>query len=362
MCKTSLNFHVVSFRCCGFLWGLLTLLTIMLAPAISVAQQPTPTLAPGEFIASTIEDIVGIWETRYIGAVAYMQYEADGTFKLAGSLENLHKGVIGIRGRVWFEGTVLYVKDPYGQGMYEARVQKEENTPIHLTLIEIDDPNAERAKDWTAGMTWIASSLQAEVKEEIPPEKLDVHYLMYLPKQYEEEQKTWPLLLFLHGGGQHEPPPNLLKQGKNFPLIIVAPLMSIPNWSADVVDPILNEVTAQYRVDEDRIYVTGLSVGGFGTWTLALAYPDRFAAIAPLCGGGEPEKVASIRHLPVWVFHGAKDDVIPIARAQEMVDALESVGGNVTFTIYPEAGHDIWTETYDNPELYEWFLKHQRGK
>lgn len=129
------------------------------------------------------------------------------------------------------------------------------------------------------------------------------------------------MLLFLHGGGEDEPPPELIEQGKKFPFIIVAPLMDIPNWSGEVVDGVLNEVATQYQIDEDRIYVTGLSIGGFGTWTVALAYPKRFAAIAPIAGGGDPELVdESVKHLPVWVFHGAEDDSIPLERAQEMVN------------------------------------------
>ena len=103
-------------------------------------------------------------------------------------------------------------------------------------------------------------------------------------------------------------------------------------------------------------------MGGYGTWALALKYPHRFAAIAPICGAGNPVLARTIKHLPIWVFHGAKDKVVPIKHSQDMVDALKEVGGNVKFTIYPEAGHDSWTETYNNPELYEWFLKQSRKK
>ena len=103
-------------------------------------------------------------------------------------------------------------------------------------------------------------------------------------------------------------------------------------------------------------------MGGFGTWALAVRQPRRFAAIAPICGGGIPHTTGCIAHLPVWVFHGAKDEVVLLKESQDMVDALERFGGNVRFTVYPEAAHDSWTETYDNPELYEWLLKHRRGE
>jgi predicted peptidase len=108
--------------------------------------------------------------------------------------------------------------------------------------------------------------------------------------------------------------------------------------------------------------VTGLSMGGFGTWQLACEYPQRFAAIAPVCGGGEPGLASRIAHLPVWVFHGAKDTVVPLERSQEMVTALKQAGGEPTLTVYPDAGHDSWSATYANPELYDWFLAHTRRK
>ena len=109
---------------------------------------------------------------------------------------------------------------------------------------------------------------------------------------------------------------------------------------------------AKYAVDVDRIYLTGLSMGGYGTWRLATAYPERFAAIVPICSGGDPEKVGRLKDMPIWVFHGAKDTVVSPEQSEKMVDALKAVGGNVRFTLYPDAAHDSWTQTYDNPELY----------
>ncbi|RPI70147.1 MAG: phospholipase, partial [Ignavibacteriales bacterium] len=131
-------------------------------------------------------------------------------------------------------------------------------------------------------------------------------------------------------------------------------------WSISDLDVLLNEITDEYKVDKKRIYVTGLSMGGFGTWELAIKYPDRFAAIAPVCGGGNSRLAGILKDLPVWVFHGAKDNVVPLKNSEEMVEALEKVGGNVKFTVYPDATHDSWTETYNNPELYEWFLNQSR--
>ena len=103
-------------------------------------------------------------------------------------------------------------------------------------------------------------------------------------------------------------------------------------------------------------------MGGFGTWEMAADYPDRLAAIVPICGGGEPFWAGVIREIPVWAFHGAMDDVIPLNRSELMVDAIRRAGGKPKLTVYPEAGHDSWTLAYDNPELYTWLLEQSRKK
>ncbi len=195
-------------------------------------------------------------------------------------------------------------------------------------------------------------------------------YLLYLPEGYAGDSRKWPLLLFLHGRGEWgrdlekvkvHGPPKLIAAGKSFPFIVVSPQSPEGEWwSTEMLNGLLDEMVRNYRVDEDRIYVTGLSMGGFGTWALAQRYPHRFAAIAPICGGGNPAEACAINHLPVWVFHGAKDTVVPLEYSQTMVKALERCGGKVKFTVYPEAGHDAWTETYENPELYEWLLAQKR--
>lgn len=198
-------------------------------------------------------------------------------------------------------------------------------------------------------------------------------YLLHLPSDYaKSRRKRWPLLLFLHGSGERgsdikkvkvHGPPKLIEQGKDFPFIVVSP--QCPDgrwWDVDVLSALLDSVSKTHRVDKDRIYCTGLSMGGFGTWSLAQAFPDRFAAIAPICGGGDPKQVASLGQLPIWVFHGGKDPVVSVERANDMVNALKAIGSNVKLTVYPEAGHDSWTVTYDNPELYDWLLAQKRAR
>jgi predicted peptidase len=196
-----------------------------------------------------------------------------------------------------------------------------------------------------------------------------MNYLLYLPKDY-AQQDSWPLLLFLHGAGERgddlervkvHGPPKLIAAGKEFPFIVVSPQCpSNQWWQPHELTALLDDIVEKCKVDQNRIYVTGLSMGGYGTWSLAGFSPDRFAALAPICGGGDPRTVRRFSRVPVWVFHGAKDSVVPLAASEEMVEALKKANGNVKFTVYPEANHDSWTEAYNDPELYKWLLEQKR--
>jgi len=201
---------------------------------------------------------------------------------------------------------------------------------------------------------------------------VDCNYLLYLPADYgKDTKKKWPIIMFLHGAGERgnrievlrkQGLPKMIAQGKSFDFIIVSPQCPNDIWwpeQTDVLINLLDDIEKNYRVDTDRVYLTGLSMGGFGTWTLAERYPQRFAAIAPICGGSERYAAYRLKKVPVWAFHGAKDNTVPLARSQEMVNAVKKAGGDAKLTIYPEAEHDSWTETYNNPELYEWFLSHR---
>jgi len=200
--------------------------------------------------------------------------------------------------------------------------------------------------------------------------KGQLKYLLHLPKDYDQKE-SWPLMLFLHGIGERgenldrvklHGPPKLIAAGKEFPFIVVSPQCPGDRWwKPEDLSALLDEIVGKYKVDKDRIYVTGLSMGGFGTWSLAAFSPDRFAALVPICGGGDPNTAARLAHVPIWVFHGAKDPVVPFKRSEEMVAALKKANGNVKFTVYPEAGHDSWTEAYNNPELYDWLLQQKRA-
>jgi len=200
--------------------------------------------------------------------------------------------------------------------------------------------------------------------------KVACRYLLYLPKGYEGGRKRWPLLLFLHGAGERgrdldlvkkHGPPRLIAEGHDLPFIVASP--QCPGnqwWSSDVLNALLDDLAANCRVDESRVYLTGLSMGGYGTWGLACEHPERFAAVAPICGGGNRLLAHRLKDVPVWAFHGAKDDAVPLAESEKMANALKACGGRVKLTVYPDAGHDSWTATYANPELYKWLLKHRR--
>lgn len=207
-------------------------------------------------------------------------------------------------------------------------------------------------------------------------QKIYLKYLLYLPKDYDpHSEKRWPLILFLHGAGERGNDleivkrngiPKIAEQENNLPFIAVSPQCpenSVWEDHFTALDILLEEIAQKYKIDEDRLYLTGLSMGGYGTWDLAMMFPERFAGIVPICGGSAyPHSVELLTNLPIWVFHGAKDDIVPVEESQVLVNALTKLGSNVRFTVYPEAGHDSWTETYNNPELYAWLLRQKRDQ
>ncbi|MBI5730323.1 MAG: prolyl oligopeptidase family serine peptidase [Ignavibacteriales bacterium] len=202
-------------------------------------------------------------------------------------------------------------------------------------------------------------------------QQVSINYLLYLPKDYKGRDK-YPVMMFLHGSGERgnnlelvekHGPPKLINQGKDFPFIVVSPQCPLGiRWKTNELIALLDDIIKNYNVDENRIYITGLSMGGYGTWKLANEIPERLAAIIPICGWGDTWTICEIGDLPVWAFHGAKDNVVDPRKSQELVDALKACNGNAKLTLYPEANHDSWTQTYDNPEIYEWLLKQTKDQ
>jgi predicted peptidase len=210
------------------------------------------------------------------------------------------------------------------------------------------------------------SNRQAVVTATVTVQK-EYRYLHYLPPGYEADPtRRWPLILFLHGAGERGDDiemikkhglPKLIAQGKDFPAVVISPQCPVGEWwNVVILDALVDKIAREERIDRDRIYVTGLSMGGFGTWALAIHNPDRYAAILPICGGGEIQRAWAIARIPAWTFHGDLDPTVPIARSQQMVDALKAAGGSPRFTVYPGYHHDSWTVTYENPEIYEWLF------
>ena len=216
----------------------------------------------------------------------------------------------------------------------------------------------------------------------LPPEvadrtdNLNDRFWLYLPKRYKQasKEKPMPLIIYLHGSSRRgrdvaEVKANglapLMDKRDDFEFVVVSPQALSKHpwqtcWQPDDLIILLVHLLTNYHLDPTRVYLTGLSMGGYGTWAAIEKHADHFAAAAPICGGGDPATAKGIGKLPVWAFHGDDDRVVSVERSQEMVDAIKAAKGNAKLTIYPGVGHDSYTRTYANPKLYEWFLKHKR--
>ncbi len=218
--------------------------------------------------------------------------------------------------------------------------------------------------------------------QKLPPEiaaktkNLNEQFWLYLPKSYERASKTepMPLIIYLHGSSRRgrdveQVKANglapLMDKRDDFEFVVVSPQALSKHswqrcWQPDDLIILLDHLLATYHIDPKRVYLTGLSMGGYGTWAAIEKHADRFAAAAPICGGGDPASAKSIGKLPVWAFHGEDDRVVSVERSREMVTAIETAKGNARLTVYPGVGHDSYTRTYADPKLYQWFLKHKR--
>jgi predicted peptidase len=198
-------------------------------------------------------------------------------------------------------------------------------------------------------------------------------YVVFLPTGYGDGRR-WPTILFLHGKGERGTDnqkqitvglaPAIRKRVDRFGFIVVFP-QAVENWSQKGPDlpraaAILDAVEKEYAVDASRVYLTGLSMGGHGTWALAAQQPKRFAAIAPICGYGDAATASTIAQLPIWCFHGGADGVVPVDSSRRMIAAVKAAGGSPRYTEYPGVGHNSWEKAYDTDELYEWLLSHRR--
>ncbi len=191
------------------------------------------------------------------------------------------------------------------------------------------------------------------------------NYLIYLPKHYDSQ--SWPLVAFLHGSGDRgndatvlrgSGPFALVNSGTELPAIIAAP-QCLPNcdWQPDAVSRFIAHVASTYHVDRKRIYLIGYSLGGYGTWRTAAAHPELFAAIVPICGGGEPDDTVALADTPVWAFHGGKDDVVPVKVSERIIESIRVAGGQPRLTVIPDAGHGICESVCGRTDLWDWLFQ-----
>lgn len=206
---------------------------------------------------------------------------------------------------------------------------------------------------------------------EVNDQKITIHYWLYLPPT-SVVQEPLPLVLFLHGAGERGNnlelvkkwgPPRQVGEGEALPFLLISPQCPEgETWNVDVLEKLVESVADEFPVDSQRLYLTGLSMGGYGTWNLLARRPDLFAAAVPICGGGNPATAESLKEIPIWAFHGDQDTAVPLEKSQEMVTAIQNAGGKlVILTVYPGVGHNSWSPTYDNPEVYQWLLRHRRA-
>jgi predicted peptidase len=205
--------------------------------------------------------------------------------------------------------------------------------------------------------------------------KLGYKYFLTLPDGYAADTaKKWPLLVFLHGAGERgddlnllkkHGPPKMISAGHKFDAIVVCPQVPAGDfWNPHGVKALVDKMKKEYRVDEARVYLTGISMGGFGTFDTIAAYPEVFAAAIPICGGAgiNVVKFAPLKDMPIWIFHGGSDPTVPVAYSEMAKKWFDrNKAPNVKLTIYPEALHDSWTQTYDNPEVWKWLFEQKRG-
>ncbi len=197
-----------------------------------------------------------------------------------------------------------------------------------------------------------------------------------------ESGKKYPLVLFLHGAGERgDDNKAQLKHGVKAilqnaekldqPIFLIAPQCPKGGWWADSNKPnvkngpnslmdnvleLVEETIKEQSIDKKRVYITGLSMGGFGTWSAIAKKPELFAAAIPICGGGDPATVSEFKKMPIWIFHGDADNVVAPSGSQSMFDALKKAKSDAKFTLYPGVGHDSWTQTYADDEVIKWLF------
>jgi predicted peptidase len=203
----------------------------------------------------------------------------------------------------------------------------------------------------------------------------DYKYVVYVPREFSRSRK-WPAIVFLHGAGEcgveglrqvsQGLGTAILANPAKWPFVVVMPQKPEVRQAWEDHDKavlaMLDAAIAAYSIDPDRVYLTGLSQGGHGTWAIAARHPDRWAAIAPICGYGDPAQLAGpLKSMPIWCFHGEADTAVPVAQSVGMIEALKALGASPKYTSYPGVGHNSWDKAYRDEPLAAWFLEHVRA-
>jgi predicted peptidase len=197
-------------------------------------------------------------------------------------------------------------------------------------------------------------------------------YVVYVPRNY-DPRKAWPLIVFLHGAGERGDDglvqtevgigSAIRRNAERFPAIVVMPQCPEGVWWDKAVEDIERAYALtleEYTIDPDRIYLTGLSMGGFATWQYGPQHIERWAAMLPICGGGTVEDAATLAKVPIWAFHGADDTTVKPEQSRRMVEAIKAAGGDIRYTEFEDTGHNSWDSAYRDKKVIQWLLKQQK--
>jgi len=238
-----------------------------------------------------------------------------------------------------------------------------------LVVVGLALPGCAARESWPSSAGQHAVHFERRVRASV-----DGQLLLFLPRNFTAGAATkYPLLIFLHGSGEtgfdlelvkKHGPPKLVESQPDFPFIVASPqspLTEARGFDPRVLDAMLDELLERLPIDRDRVYLTGLSLGGIWSYGWASLRPDRFAAIAPVSGRWDSEEGCQLKDVPIWAFHGELDDAVPLADDRDIVAAVNDCGGDAKLTVFPGEGHEVWAHTYADPALYTWLLAHHRA-
>ncbi len=240
---------------------------------------------------------------------------------------------------------------------------------VAVSPMTLAAPRAPKAKARREAETVSKGFLTKTIKQGAEEYK----YVVYVPADY-DGSKAYPTIVFLNGAGEcgrdgwkHVATglgPAIMKDATKWPFLVVFPQKPTArsNWEDHdaLVMAMLDQTKADYKVDTTRLYLTGLSQGGHGTWMIGAKHPEMFAALAPVCGWSDVATATTLKPLPIWCFHGEADPTVKVEKSHEMVDAVKAAGGDVKLTTYPGVGHNSWDNAYGKEDLGAWFLQHTK--